>query len=50
MYKIVKTFSGEDRQKQVESYFNRYNPFGYGTEIVAQNEEEIVVERWSSCD
>lgn len=50
MYKIIKTFSGKDRQKQVESYFNHNHPFGYGTEIVEENDEKIVVERWSSCD
>ncbi len=50
MHKIVKTFSGENRAQEVKNYFSRYHPFGYGTQVIKENDEEVVVERWSSCD
>jgi hypothetical protein len=50
MHKIIKKFTGENRAQEVQAYFLRYHPFGYGTEVVRETDEEITVERWSSCD
>ena len=50
MITIKKVFTGDDKEKQVEKYFERYHPFGYGTKIVSKTDNEIIVVRDSTCD
>lgn len=50
MQLIKAEFTGETKEKDVVAYFRRYHPNGYDTRIIAQNDEKIVVARYSCCD
>lgn len=47
---IKKVFTGDNKEELVEKYIERYHPAGYDTQIVSRTDDEIVVERYSSCD
>jgi hypothetical protein len=47
---ITVKFEGDDKQQKADRYFERYRPEGYWTEIIIQDDKQIVIQRNSSCD
>ena len=50
MKKVQVVFSGENKDQEVADYFRRYNPFGYDTFVLRENDNEVVVVRNLTCD